>query len=220
MYNETFKKAFAESMDERMVLPFLDVPDHRFTKKFERKIKSLFKHPHSYIIIRNRPLPLRKILICVVAALTAIILSVTVAAHWEEIKLFFMEIFSDHSRVTYTAETDFPQIVENIYMPKHIPNGFDLKEKETDIHSAYLYFQGAETYFSFEQYTKSASTNINSELSEVESIKINEYDGYYIEYEDEINLTWVTDEYVFIIWGSIDKDEAVKIAESVINSEQ
>jgi len=193
----TLKKAFAESMDERMVLPFLDVPDHQFTKKFEREMKTLFKHPHSYIIIRNRPLTLRKILICVVAALTAIILSLTVAAHWEEIKSFFMEIFSDHSRVTYTSEEDFPKTIEDIYMPEYIPSDFMLQKSEMYIISTYFYYQRGSDYFSFEQQTKSAVMNINSELSDVEIKKINGYDGYFVKYEDEINLTWITDKYVF-----------------------
>jgi len=213
MYNENFKEnfkeAFAESMEERMVLPFLDVPDYSFSKKFERKMQALFKHPHSYIIVRNRPFPLRKILICVIASLTAIIFSITAAAHWEEIKSFFAEIFSDHTRVTYTSEDTFPKTIESIYMPEYIPSGFVLQENETS----------EADYFSFEQQTKSVVTSINSELSEMETIQINGNDGYCLVFENVINLTWVTDEYSFSIIGAISEDEAIKIAESVTNSE-
>jgi len=158
-------------------------------------------------------------LICVIASLTAIIFSITAAAHWEEIKSFFAEIFSDHTRVTYTSEDTFPKTIESIYMPEYIPSGFVLQENETDILSTYFYYQSEADYFSFEQQTKSVVTSINSELSEMETIQINGNDGYCLVFENVINLTWVTDEYSFSIIGAISEDEAIKIAESVTNSE-
>lgn len=213
-YNENFKKAFADFMEETMVSPFVDVPDYQFPKKFEQKMQSLFKHPNSYIVAQNKIIPLRKILICAVIAATMTIISLTAAANWKEIRAFFMEVFADHSRVTYVAEGGFPETIETIYMPEYVPNGFALLESEKDIISTYFYYQNETKYFSFEQNIKSVVTNINSELSEVEIIDVNGYDGYCLEFENEITFIWTTDEYTFRIIGDIGKDEAVKIAMS------
>jgi hypothetical protein len=217
MYNDNFKKAFAESMDERMVLPFINVPDYQFPKKFERKMQSLFKHPRSYIIVRNRPLPLRKILISAIISLLIFIFSFTTVAYWEEIKSFFIEIFSDHTRVSHITEEEdnSPVVIESINIPNYIPDGFILMDSEANIHQTYFYYKSESEYITFEQYTKIVIANVNSELSNIELININGYNGYYLKLEDEINLTWITDEYVFIIWGTISEDEAVKIAASV-----
>jgi hypothetical protein len=215
MYNENFKMAFEKSMDERMVLPFISVPDYQFSKKFEKKMQSLFKHPRSYIIAKNKPIPLRKIIICAIISLSMLVLSFTTAAYWEEIKSFFMEIFTDHTRVTHDVEGEFPETIETIYMPQYIPDRFILEDSDVGILSTYFYYQDESGYFSFEQYTKIVMSNVNSELADIEIISINDYNGFYLEHDEEVNLTWVTDEYVFIIWGSIGKDEAVRIAESV-----
>lgn len=220
MYNENFKKAFAESMDERMIMPFLDVPDYQFPKKFERKMQSLLNHPHSYIIAKNRTIPLKKIIICAIIASMLLTFSFTTAAYWEEIKSFFMEIFSDHTRVTHIAEDDFPKTIEDIYIPEYISNGFALQESEINILSTYFYYQSEYKYFSFEQQTKSVVTNINSELSDVEIIDVGGYDGYYLQIDNIITFTWITDEYVFRIIGDIGKDEVIKIATSVISEKQ
>jgi hypothetical protein len=221
MYNDNFKKAFAESMDERMVFPFINVSDYQFPKRFERKMQNLFKHPRSYIIVRNKPIPLRKILISAIVSLLILVLSFTTVAYWEEIKSFFMEIFSDHTRVTHiTVEEDnSPEVIESIYIPNYIPEGFILIDSESNIHQTYFYYESGSGYITFEQYTKIVIANVNSELSDVELIDINGYDGYYLKLGDEINLTWITEDYVFIIWGTISKDEVVKIAASVSRAE-
>jgi hypothetical protein len=219
MYNENFKIAFEKSMDERMILPFTNVPDYQFSKKFEKKMQSLFKHPHSYIIAKNKPIPLRKIIICAIISLSMLVLSFTTAAYWEEIKSFFMEIFSDHTRVIHDVEGEFPETIETIYMPQYIPDRFILEDSDAGILSTYFYYQSDTGYFSFEQYTKSVVIHINSEMSEVNTIQVNGYDGYYLKIDNEINLTWVTDEYAFIIMGNIDINEAVRIAESVTFTE-
>lgn len=199
------------------------LPDHRFSHRFKKKIKSLLKENKAY---QSKNIPLnRKLKIALIAAILAVLFTGAafgVYTIWEKYQIKNYGLYS----MLYISEPQgAPRILEEKY-----EIGLDLNEYQEIIHTdlemdffAEYRSLKNETVITYSQstYEVGEQTFINTENALVMpcEITINGYEGIYFEtYYGERVIVWCTEDYVFSVTGAnIGKNELITIAESVKN---
>ena len=219
MQNNLYR-AFEETAVSRIIEKVPQMPDHRFSRKFERKMKRLIRYgcnePTHY-----HKITVKRLFVCITVALfAAIVMAFSVGAVRNFFKNFFMEVFSTHTTVqTFSENINAPASIEDVYIIE-VPNGFDIVYKDEIFElTAYVhheYFKNND-YIFFNQYVKSEyDVNINTENRPLEYIEINGNDGYIVDLgNNEYYLSWENGDYIFDITGNIGKSALIDVANSV-----
>ena len=219
MQNNLYR-AFEETAVSRIIEKVPQMPDHKFSRKFERKMKRLIRYgcnePTHY-----HKITVKRLFVCITVALfAAIVMAFSVGAVRNFFKNFFMEVFSTHTTVqTFSENINAPASIEDVYIIE-VPNGFDIVYKDEIFElTAYVhheYFKNND-YIFFNQYVKSEyDVNINTENRPLEYIEINGNDGYIVDLgNNEYYLSWENGDYIFDITGNIGKSALIDVANSV-----
>lgn len=215
------QKAFENTAAQYIIITVPDMPDHIFSKGFEKKMKHLIKYGE---LVSKGKITVKKLYICVIAAILAVsLMAFSVGAVRDFFKNFFMEIFDTHTEVQSADYKSAPASIENIYTIE-IPNGYVLSyEDELYEWSPFIsheYYNGDE-YLFFSQYAKpSYNVNVNTENHPLEYMSINGYDGFIIDLgNNEYLITWDNGDYVFELIGNIGENALIKLAGSVQKAE-
>lgn len=211
------KKAFEETLEARIISTVPDMPDHRFSPQFERKMKRLAGGGAS------KKLTVRRLFICVTAALIAAALAASsVSAVRDFFKKFFTETFSTHTAVQSADTAEAPETIEAVYTID-VPDGFETEDAfMSDIFCNTVYRNKENNeYIIFNQNIRSAfDIYVNTENQTMEYVEINGCDGFIVDIGiDEAYISWDNGEYVFEISGNIGKSELIIISETVQKAE-
>lgn len=211
------KKAFEETLEARIISTVPDMPDHRFSPQFERKMKRL---EGGGAPARLTP---RRLFICVTAALIAAALAASsVSAVRDFFKRFFTETFSTHTAVQSADTAEAPETIEVVYTID-VPEGFETEDAfMSDIFCNTVYRNKENNeYIIFNQNIRSAfDIYVNTENQTMEYVEINGCDGFIVDIGiDEAYISWDNGEYVFEISGNIGKSELIIISETVQKAE-
>ena len=219
MQNNLYR-AFEETAVSRIIEKVPQMPDHKFSRKFEMKMKKLIRYgcnePTHY-----HKITVKRLFVCITVALfAAVVMAFSVGAVRNFFKNFFMEVFSTHTTVqTFSENINAPASIEDVYIIE-VPNGFDIVYKDEIFElTAYVhheYFKNND-YIFFNQYVKSEyDVNINTENRPLEYIEINGNDGYIVDLgNNEYYLSWENGDYIFDITGNIGKSALIDVANSV-----
>lgn len=152
--NTQLKKAFEETLEARIISAVPDMPDHRFSPQFERKMKRLASGG------APKKLTVRRLFICVTAAIIAAALAASsVSAVRDFFKRFFTETFSTHTAVQSADTAEAPETIEAIYtidVPEGFETTFDEQVYEYTQFITYEY-EKDDKYIIFSQYSKNHS---------------------------------------------------------------
>ncbi len=210
------KKAFEETLEARIISTVPDMPDHRFSPQFERKMKRLAGGG------APQKLTVRRLFVCVTAALIAAALAASsVSAVRDFFKRFFTETFSTHTAVQSADTAEAPETIEAVYTID-VPEGFETEDAfVSDIFCNKMYVNNNKHIY-FSQNVKSAfDVNVNTEDHTMEYVEINGCDGFIVDIGiDEAYILWDNGEYVFEMLGNIGKSELISVAETVQKAEQ
>lgn len=203
--------------------------EHEFSMLYMKNIKKIIKEQKKWdesTFLNGRTGNSRKkikMIILIAAAMIALG-GITVAAceplrEW--IISLFVEEYEDHIDVkTFSgSEADFevPEISE-YYIPEYIPEGFILKEEEYIDCSVWMYWEDSNgRNMNFSQNPLDWGVSIDNERHINEKVIINNYEAILSYNEEDSCIYWSNDEYTFILGGTINKDELLKIAQSVKN---
>ena len=215
------QKAFENTAAQYISNAVPDMPDHSFSKEFEKKMKHLIKYGES---LPKRKITVKKLFICITAAIIAASLMIlSVGAVRDYFKNYFMKIFDAYTTVKSADYEDAPTSIESIYTID-VPDGFELAyEDELADWSPFFgqeYYRDSE-YIFFTQYVKAQyDVNVNTEDRPLTYICINGYDGYIIDLgNDEYLISWDNGEYIFDITSNIGQKQLIDLAESVHKAE-
>ncbi len=171
-------------------------------QKFKKKIVKYFKNIAALIGI---------------IFLSVSILTVSVEAFRINLFNLIIEMREKYGEITFENKSDNTINNENKegYYPSYIPKGYKLDEIiENDISREIIYKNNNEFIY-FTQDDLNMNYKIDTEDAEVSTIYINGYkavlsikNGYSI-------IIWTNNEYVFGINGQLEKEEIIKMAESV-----
>lgn len=211
------KKAFEETLEARIISTVPDMPDHRFSQQFERKMKRLAGGG------APKKLTVRRLFVCVTAALIAAALAASsVSAVRDFFKRFFTETFSTHTAVQSADTAEAPETIEAVYTID-VPEGFETEDEfVSDIFCNTVYRNKENNeYIIFNQNIRSAfDIYVNTENQTMEYVEINGCDGFIVDIGiDEAYISWDNGEYVFEISGNIGKSELISVAETVQKAE-
>lgn len=215
--DKQLKKAFEETLEARIISTVPDMPDHRFSPQFERKMKRLAGGG------APKKLTVRRLFICVTAALIAAALAASsVSAVRDFFKRFFTETFSTHTAVQSADTAEAPETIEAVYTID-VPEGFETEDAfMSDIFCNTVYRNKENNeYIIFNQNIRSAfDIYVNTENQTMEYVEINGCDGFIVDIGiDEAYILWDNGEYVFEMLGNIGKSELIIIAETVQKAE-
>lgn len=210
-------RAFEETAVSRIIEKVPQMPDHRFSRKFERKMRKLIRYVDSEPVHFHK-ITLKKLFIYItVALITAAIMAFSVGAVRDFFKNFFMEVFGTHTDVQITDSENSPDAILDNYSI-NIPDNFVLTQKfEYEIFVCFEYRTSKNDYITFNQYVKSEyDVNVNTENHTMDHIEINGNDGYIVDLgNDEYYISWDNGDYIFDITGNISKNALISIANSV-----
>lgn len=213
--DKQLKKAFEETLEARIISTVPDMPDHRFSPQFERKMKRLAGGG------APKKLTVRRLFVCVTAALIAAALAASsVSAVRDFFKRFFTETFSTHTAVQSADTAEAPETIEAVYTID-VPEGFETEDAfVSDIFCNKTYVNNNKHIY-FSQNVKSAfDVNVNTEDHTMEYVEINGCDGFIVDIGiDEAYILWDNGEYVFEMLGNIGKSELISVAETVQKAE-
>ena len=117
-------------------------------------------------------------------------------------------------------EKEPPKTIEKIYAPTYIPEGFELVDEMVDDLGVYDEYQKNKNYIQFSQEVSEAHVAIDSEDMNREEVTVQGYQGQLNSKKGKTILIWATGEYVFTLSSDLDKEEVVKIAESIREKER
>ncbi len=213
------KSAFEETCADKIFSTIPDIPDHAFSKAFERKMSRMIKSGSDE---SRQPITAKKAVTYIVAAiLAAAILALTACAGWYIYEHFIMEQHETHTRVSFAGSEDAPKYIEEVYVID-IPDGFvtvydDSKEITGNTSWIDCLYANEDKTIAFSQVAKSAySANVNTEGYHIKEITVNACAGFFVNMgDDNYYIAWDNGDYIFEISAHISKDALFEIAESV-----
>jgi len=156
--------------------------------------------------------------------LCAILLSaaaVTLSVEAFRIKFFnlFIETGSDYNRIEFQEEGDslaLPEEWENYYYPAWLPEDYKLLDTQSnDASKVIILMNDSNDILIFTQNTNKLGLNMDNEDSDVEIVPINDNEGYMIEKDDIISISWSQNNTVLTLEGVEEISEMIKIAEKM-----
>ncbi len=186
----------------------------KFNKKMQKMIKSRTNLYHKATLTGLRRA------VCVIAAILTLMLStLSVGAVRDAIKDFVFKAFSTHDSIksNHSATKDYPKTIEKVYELGYVPEGYELLDYSADENNvSYMYFFEDKAIL-FMQSTKDAySTNVDNEQS-TKSIETYDNQEYmvYVWNSGDIKIIWDNGEYIFSLFGTFNKEEAIDLCKSL-----
>lgn len=185
----------------------------KFQKRMERLIHQQKKFYYHWINTASK----RVACILLLLALAATTVTFSVEALRDPFLRFVVETFEKGSRLIFPADSAEDQPIE-LMLPAYIPEGFSVSLDMSDPFTVFLLYENAdEKKFSFlQQSTNGTTIGLNTEGVTSRKIMIlDTYEGLIFTHEEDANLTFATDEYVFNLTGTLSEEELLKIAQSI-----
>ena len=103
-----------------------------------------------------------------------------------------------------------------VYEPTYLPKGYKFDRMESWFFGTTVYYTKGKKTIRFAQESTSAGFSIDNEHGDTGEIKIQGYEGVYVEMQDGILLVWSNGEAIFQLKGDLSLKTLRKIAESVV----
>lgn len=222
MTNQEFDELISMSV-KNYAMEYFDTDEnmyeeHEFSKKFERKMRRLirrqkyFYFPSSGISPRRITSTAFSLIILISAA------AVSVSAAVYAVRGFIVDKYDDHSDVEIIDYEGAPETIEDVY-GIDVPEGFEVvDELEMNENSVMVsvYYEKDDKYIHFIQIIKSEyDFRVNTENDELYPFNIDGHEGYILECGIDMIISWIDDEYAFMINSNIGKNALINIAKTV-----
>ena len=201
-----------------------DLPEHRFSWGYRRKERAVLKayersRKNSTEFSYNPPKARIKPKYLLIAIIFACIVALTGSfLVWYHISGFTFKREQTNSTVYYDPSAEQKTVIEEYYcIPKS--TGYTLEEETNASLASLKSYACGNKEVTLSQNLLSSKHQVNTEGFSIESIKINGYDGFFIQMGENAFVSWVMDGYVFSLTSDSDKTETIKLAESVIVEE-
>lgn len=180
-----------------------EVPKHKFSKKHTDAINAII-YPRPDVKVKKTP---RKIIRFIIIA--AILLSLAVTAVATNVSRSYV-IEKSPNRVVYRVENTKNMPRRTPLKVGYVPKGFDKSgqyKKEEYVYSK------LDKHFVVDKYTLDEDVGILGDYNE--EIEINGAKAVFYKTPNNNGIIFNNGKYIFEVMGNIDKDELVKIAQSV-----
>ena len=131
---------------------------------------------------------------------------------------FAIESYEKFSLIVFSppGKKDVPETIEQLFLPTYIADGFAIESEELLYDSNLITYTKGNMAYVFEQHTLTDNkTMLDTEDAETGTVSLESGNAFYFSKYSEHNLIWENGTYSFFVGGTISKDEAIKIANSV-----
>ena len=219
MSESKFERALSEYMcgeGEALMLENEDIA-HEFSPEFEKRMEKLInRRKKPYFRMINT---VGKRVACI-AACTFIVSAgalMSVDAVRDAVFGFIMNIFEDHSDISFEDDGKHPDTIQDIYEITYDMSEYSIDFKDLSERSRTIVYTDNDKEITYMQYTQDAlNMMINTEDAVISHIDINGFDAiYYCDNHNYHTLIWDNGQYIFYISSNLSKEETISIAESV-----
>lgn len=174
-------------------------------KKKEEKRKKRIK--------QLRRISSRAAIVILILIMASTIVTISVEAVRVKVFNWLIESKDKYTEVKVEEETEVEK--EGYYLPAYLPEGFILSSNQEVNSMRIIHFSKGDEVIKFVQAQNESSFQLNSEGALKSEVLINESKGMLIINNEIITVFWNINEMSFSLNGRIDKDELIKIAESL-----
>ena len=208
---------------ERLLLqsiPAEQEVSHTFSDAFERKMRKLV-HRNSYSPQWHPYFRIRKRAIISLATVLIILITLAVGAQAWRPKFFdfFIRIFEKYSTVGLqtVSEPVYGTEIFLEYEPSYIPDGFVLNRTRASDTSKSMQYKNThgDTISYLQIKIEQANFDINTEKAKIETFTLKGELFYYVSNQGIQTIWWSDDLYSYKISSVLDKNQLIKIAESL-----
>ena len=216
------KQAFSQAMSEKYKAELAAcgpaiTPSARYLRRVSRIIDIDVQRDedrHSY--------HKKRLLICVIASVLVIVLSVSAYAYRDGIRELFLTFHDKYLNATYDSDlhrVEHQKITE-VYALSHVPDGFELeKELLDDVMSYYRWGNSQGEYFTFTQGVFDQGVmGFDTEHGEHFVWQYKNYEIYVFDYENSCSYLWNDGKYVLNIVTppAVSEEQIKKMIDSII----
>ncbi len=218
-------KSIAEELDEQYESSH-QIP---YPPELDIKLRKLISDYNRRIRMRKLCNTGRKLLIKVAVFFLIIILGISILAVGVEafrLKLFnfMIKVQEQYTSVKMEDYNPLPndplnslQNYEDAYIPTYVPKGFSIINAIVqDEIKVIVYTNSIGEEIIFNQYDDiNTDLRIDTQIARTDRIFVNGVEGIFIEKDDMYTLVWHNNESIFTLTAKVDKNELIKMAESV-----
>ena len=192
-------------------------------KRFHQELNARFRRAKVQRFSRHVLLPLGK-----AAAALVLVLSLgisTVVASSDTLRAAVFDLVftrqATHTGIQLVENTqkafDVPAEWKGRYYPSYIPEGYEVVKVSSSFDATHhiAFINGDGDLLHFSENSQDSYTNIDTENSDVKSVRIKGYSGLMSMKDGRVILVWSADERYFILNIAGDEDTAIQIAENL-----
>lgn len=160
----------------------------------------------------------KRFAVAVAAAVFVIALAIlpaTSEAVRERITKLIERITSQHTEYQLVSDEDIT-VAKKRFAPTYVPDGFILMQDFYGAGTIDLYYENSEgKYFDIGVTLIGGTLQVDTEGANIEPIAIWGEEGKIITKDDITSIIWSKEDRIFDVYGTIDREELIKIAESI-----
>lgn len=191
---------------------------YKFSKKFERKINKLIKEQRRSSFMRTFANYGKKVAI-IFLIITSIAFATTMSVEAYRVKVIevITEVWEEFTSIIFKNKENINDGILVPAVPKCVPEGFSiLEEKIYDYRYTVIYVDVNNREIFYEQSVlSSGQVLLDTENTKVETIEIDSKEIFFFTNKGINQIYWIDDSYIYTFISSIDKEEIIKMAESI-----
>ena len=198
-----------------------DVPEHTFSRRFERRMAKLLRRQRRSPQVNRTLLVLRRTVAAVLVLLSVSFAGLmTVEAFRERVIQVVVQVFEELSEFRFNSNTDETTTVPDISFA-YLPDGMNMITCETfnNLHSWYLYEDTNGYYFDLRQSVITKNTRstkiLDTEDAVTENWSLRGNDVFCATKNGESTLLWSEGNVLYTLSGNISLDELKCIASQI-----
>lgn len=229
------KAAFSQMVEQEYKERRKEFPKHQFSPQFEHSMEELLrtgriadkaekkdKREFSLLALM-RPIRSRRVVLAMVVLMVCLFGATVSGTNPIIIWLHdsWMEQHGDYVELESREKEEKPSQGEfKKYELTQIPDGYKMEEEffDENIGIYYMYYINEEgSTFTFCQSKKENGNlgNITADRKDMEQVRVDEFEGYYVKDREAENFVLSSDEYMLLFSGNFSKKEFLTMAESL-----
>lgn len=195
-----------------------------FSEEFERKMQKLINRQKKFYYYWFNTVGKRVAAIILVLLLSLTTITFSVRALREPVIRFIVETFEKFSSVVFVNDKSENDVIEttdfvlNVIVPTYIPKGYEFESEFNDdvaYQSVYTNKNKSSTIMYMQRINDESIVQTNTENVVYENILVNNYPAIYYSNKGTNTIVISGEQYIFTVEGTIEKEELIKIAESI-----
>lgn len=199
--------------------PESDIPQHKFSRRFERKMQKLIRDQKRTESTRRTVSRLKRV-VAIIAIICAVSFSglMTVEAYRAKFIEFVSEVFYDLTHFSFTSswggDSELGEL-EFSYLPSGMEQSTHIVFPDSNTQT-YVFCDDEGNQLHIEQQLVSSSTTydliVDTEDADVSSVDLNGIDATLVNKDGSITLIWTEEPYTYFICGAIPEPEIINVA--------